>query len=1006
MATTSYNETFLKLFNNNITKAHWLDHIIEDTIPLDGSRAIDYLQFNLAGTATSFEGIVSWNPNDWTLNIDSGQGPILQTGQEMWTIVYNGTGSELANGIVVSPVGQVGGRPSVAPAIADTHETIHRPIYVTTMAIPNGTYGIATRDGYVRDIDTSGYVLGQEIYISTTVAGEMQSAKPIFPHYPVRVGGVTTLSSGPGELDGEIFIAIGGSIHETTQNFWNGVFRESFDLTVSSNGTIVTASLEPQNGHPDMTMIFSDGFTMLDTDPAATIILTSGTSTIPQQNFIYIPQSTKVLTVSTSDWPTTEHIKVACICLLDATTTQTDGALRNQNWNDHIQDTNNNQGHLSHITERVRQMPAAWQSGTECTVTIDSIPDPDSVTLATTAGVIYQLHKQIWNAQDMDTGDNIHVFNDSVAPYKIITDINEVTLDSTGSSLSNRHFSIVLWGIMNKSGEPSHMMINLPSGSYLSASNAIEDASNYSDYTIPKPMQGVAFLIARLTFHLSSSASGTWVLSDNQDLRGTIPSAAGGGGAGGTGVSSWTALIDTPSSFTGQGLKISQVNSAETALEFIDNTIAAHSDTTATGTELETLTDGSNADVLHAHVSPSHIVASHSDTTATGAELETLTDDSLADALHRHGKLYTQDGVALGAAIDASLNFMIYADIKANSTSVDIGDATTAFGNIYGTNIYSGGNVVLTTADEGAGNGLDADTVDSLEASQFLRSDAVDSSSENITINGLEVGGWFSSSIYKGLFHPDHINEEYIIMNKDDNTLISASTDSNVIIRGGNNVSTYEIKVYPNQAATMAGNRILTVADEGTGNGLDADTVDTYEASALLDRTNHTGIQTASTISDFDTEVGNHTDVIANTSARHNESHTVASHSDTTATGAELETLTDNSVADSLHRHSALYTPNGIARGCEINASLQFMIYADMTAYSTNVDVGTSTNPFGKIYANEYHNGSIQWLQGSGSPEGVKTAAVGSLYSRSDGGTGTTLYVKESGTGNTGWVAK
>lgn len=38
--------------------------------------------------------------------------------------------------------------------------------------------------------------------------------------------------------------------------------------------------------------------------------------------------------------------------------------------------------------------------------------------------------------------------------------------------------------------------------------------------------------------------------------------------------------------------------------------------------------------------------------------------------------------------------------------------------------------------------------------------------------------------------------------------------------------------------------------------------------------------------------------------AHHNESHTVASHSDTTATGAELETLTDGSNADSLHAHT------------------------------------------------------------------------------------------------------
>lgn len=43
---------------------------------------------------------------------------------------------------------------------------------------------------------------------------------------------------------------------------------------------------------------------------------------------------------------------------------------------------------------------------------------------------------------------------------------------------------------------------------------------------------------------------------------------------------------------------------------------------------------------------------------------------------------------------------------------------------------------------------------------------------------------------------------------------------------------------------------------------------------------------------------------------------------------------------------------------------------------------------------------------GTGSPEGVLAAPVGSLFTRTDGGEATTLYVKESGAGDTGWVAK
>jgi hypothetical protein len=45
------------------------------------------------------------------------------------------------------------------------------------------------------------------------------------------------------------------------------------------------------------------------------------------------------------------------------------------------------------------------------------------------------------------------------------------------------------------------------------------------------------------------------------------------------------------------------------------------------------------------------------------------------------------------------------------------------------------------------------------------------------------------------------------------------------------------------------------------------------------------------------------------------------------------------------------------------------------------------------------------WTTGTGTPEGVVTAPIGSLFSRTDGSTGTAVYRKESGVGNTGWVA-
>lgn len=53
----------------------------------------------------------------------------------------------------------------------------------------------------------------------------------------------------------------------------------------------------------------------------------------------------------------------------------------------------------------------------------------------------------------------------------------------------------------------------------------------------------------------------------------------------------------------------------------------------------------------------------------------------------------------------------------------------------------------------------------------------------------------------------------------------------------------------------------------------------------------------------------------------------------------------------------------------------------------------------------EYDSGGPVDLAGSGTPEAAITAPIGSTYRRSDGGAATSLYIKESGTGNTGWVA-
>jgi hypothetical protein len=83
--------------------------------------------------------------------------------------------------------------------------------------------------------------------------------------------------------------------------------------------------------------------------------------------------------------------------------------------------------------------------------------------------------------------------------------------------------------------------------------------------------------------------------------------------------------------------------------------------------------------------------------------------------------------------------------------------------------------------------------------------------------------------------------------------------------------------------------------------------------------------------------------------------------------------------------------------------SQNFWPLTDMNTY-----LGFTNRRWQDGYIARLHPGdaTVLWTSGGGSPEGAVSAVVGSLYTRTDGGANTTLYIKESGSGNTGWVAK
>jgi len=71
-----------------------------------------------------------------------------------------------------------------------------------------------------------------------------------------------------------------------------------------------------------------------------------------------------------------------------------------------------------------------------------------------------------------------------------------------------------------------------------------------------------------------------------------------------------------------------------------------------------------------------------------------------------------------------------------------------------------------------------------------------------------------------------------------------------------------------------------------------------------------------------------------------------------------------------------------------------------LAAAMPRVDAQSSIGRFTRVLL----NGQCVLRSGSGSPEGAVTGNVCDAYLRTDGADGTTLYVKASGTGNTGWT--
>jgi len=154
---------------------------------------IDYIDFDTAATPTHQEGRLHWNGEDGTLEVGMPGGTVAQQlGQEIFVPrrVKNTTASTMSNGSLVYISGGTGTNAIVSLAKADDLSTSSTTIAMLTEDVAAGGFGWATSFGLVREVNTSAYSAGDQLFLSASSAGGFTDTMPTHPNTVVRIGKV------------------------------------------------------------------------------------------------------------------------------------------------------------------------------------------------------------------------------------------------------------------------------------------------------------------------------------------------------------------------------------------------------------------------------------------------------------------------------------------------------------------------------------------------------------------------------------------------------------------------------------------------------------------------------------------------------------------------------------------------------------------------------------------------------------------------------------------------
>ena len=270
---------------------------------------LDVLDLTLLGNGSQpshSEGVVFYDSENHTLSLYNDEADVtLQLGQEEFLRVRNNSGGTIYNGSGVRITGAHGNAaPTVVPAIATTEEK-SQIVGLATHDIENETFGYVTTYGIVRDVNTTGFSAGDELFLDATTSGNLTNVAPVIPNYKVSVGhvirshsnGSILVSVGSAKLGGGDAKVVNGSIALSGIPYYTqiadtnagGMSSNSTFLYDSGNNQLQLGSgVQLLNAVPGNTtnVLYNDGGTLkfngsaVDTDTtytAGTGLLLSGT---------------------------------------------------------------------------------------------------------------------------------------------------------------------------------------------------------------------------------------------------------------------------------------------------------------------------------------------------------------------------------------------------------------------------------------------------------------------------------------------------------------------------------------------------------------------------------------------------------------------------------------------------------------------------------------------------------------------------------------------------------